>query len=445
MKINNQFGFSMVMVLMSFAIIAGITNVIIELSKNNKKENAVARMSAFTEAERRRVSTLLADNQLCRLPANFGNQNPIRAAATLTELRTKIPQGGPPPFGPGPVFLRTTDTYYNNILRLDSMRTQVRANAVPEKRFELVLEYLNLATEMNHAGRVRTTIVIPMYMRVVAGNVTDCYALTENDQIQDVVTASCSPGAMTTNAIKNSNLITGAAAPNIAHECQHNATFAVPATNESDCPSTPGVLGRTTALARFYKDPLTGALSFPINMSLIAPGGDCRGITASAGTMTCPVGQHIFDINAGILQCAIIGSARDPVTCTPGQLIYKFGGPGTLCLTVNCNASPYHFVSSISGGVLTCYRAASTTCALGEYVYQYTLGGGDLCKPLPAISKTCPPSWFGQSVVRGGAALPGGNFNCGFVNKSKLCAPNSPTTFMNSFTPTGTAAVCTRY
>jgi hypothetical protein len=424
---NTEKGFSIVMALVALALVASGTSYIIGLNKNSKVQSAMVRSTSFTELEKRRISTVLANNDTCKLAVNFGNgsTSPIQgniAALYATPTVTLIARGG--------LYYKSDITATGGVLKISNIQTRVDpTTAFPgtSKQYELVIDYSDpTAGRSTFAGKRSTQIRIPMYMQVVGGFVVDCYAMSGNTDVNNVINASCSPQISST--VKNSNLtITGTT----VNDCQHNMTF-VTGNTSTDCPQTLTVPSQTTFLNGFDLNSGTGTVDYPITR--------CSGF--NGGTGACAANQTAYAMSSSALQCAFTGGIRDPSTCSAGQIIYHSSGTTYSCVTVNCT-NPFEFVQSISSAATTCYAAPSTICGANQYVYQFNASGTDQCAILPTFSGNCAASNYGISITRA-TTTSGGVLNCSAYNMAKPCSPSNSTTFMTGIGATGTA-VCTSF
>lgn len=409
MKNNN--GFSIVIVLASISVVVGLSYYVMGLNRNSKVQSAMVKNTSFVELERRRISAVLSDNETCKTAANFGGQSAIRVGITSLNTLTNQP-------------LVTVNTkYYNDTLTLSSIQTRINPDSPfpgTSKQYEVVLNYLDSSTGRNaYIGKKQTLIRIPMFMNVVGGLVSECYAITENNEIDIAIKDSCSPVTPAANINSYVNTANGSAI-----ECQRNVGFA--AGSSTDCPLTPT---RTTALGGFDQNISNGTVTYNTSR--------CTGITAA-----CPAGQTAHAIVDSNIQCDDVGSARDPVTCSPGEMLYHSGGTSTSCVSADCTV-PLEFVQSMNSTSETCYSAPATTCPPNQYVYIFDKNGTDQCKILPAMSGSCAPSNYGDSITRATTTV-NGTLNCSAYNKAKSCGSPSPTTYMTGTNASG-AASCSAF
>ncbi|MBC7427781.1 MAG: hypothetical protein H7336_04155, partial [Bacteriovorax sp.] len=412
MKNKNQSGFSIVMVLVSLSLVVGASYFVMGLNKNSKQQSARAKNTSFTELERRRISAVLADSATCGksvAPINFFGLAAVRGVGSFSTLYTFT----------GDKLVDVGQTYFGGTLRLDSMETRVNPDNPflgTSKNYELVLYYKDIAhtiagkTYTNFIGKKQTIIRIPMYMNNSAA-ITECYAITENTDIDTVVNAACSPA--TSTSLKNSYIN---AASGTTIECQHNITFD-PGPLSTDCPLS-------TAFAGFDQNTTNGQVSFLLTR--------CTGMSGGGAATTCTAGQFAYGVSASTIQCAVpVETTRDPTLCTSGYMLYHGVGNATSCVAANCTGSAYDFVQSISSSSTTCYTAPTSNCPVANtYAYQIDLvTGAATCKILPIISGSCAASWYGTSVTRA-TTTANGTLNCGAYNKAKICSPNNSVTFM---------------
>lgn len=404
------------MVLVSLSVVVGASYYIMGLNKNSKQQSAAAKNTTLAELEKRRISALMSDSETCKLVANFGGGSATKGLASLTHKN-------------GSVIAAVGQQYQENTLRLNSIVSRIRPHFPPgdpnpfigtAKQYELLLTYGEATTGRSaYVGKKNTIIRIPMYFNDPA-TVSECYAMTENTDIDLVVNHTCSP--VTAATLKNSNI-------NATNACEHNVTFS--SGTFSDCPKSATI---STAFNGFDQNSGNSTVSYLTSR--------CTGMSGSAAATTCPPRQTAHGVSSSNIQCAYVGGSRDPTTCADGQVIYHTSGTTTSCVTVNC-ANPFEFVQRLTSASTICFKAPTTSCPAGQYVYEFSPSTGDKCKILPALSGSCTGSDFGTSITRATATV-NGTLNCTYYNKAKPCSPNNATTFMNSVSATG-AANCTTY
>lgn len=435
-KKNMQSGFSIVMVVVALGIVAAGTNYIISLNKKNQVASSVSRSTSLIEAERRRVSGVLSDNNTCKLPGNFGGAAPVRANISGLVVAN------------GSALITKNNMYFNGALPLVDIST-VQKIPNNSKGYELVLTYRDSTTNNERSafiGKKQTQIRIPMYMKVEAGVVVDCYTISENKDLDQAITNSCSPSS--TIAVENKNSVLHYTIEGAVADCKRNIVFDTNPTSSN--PYT--TCATNTPDYRF----MSGIKIAPVSTAVDAGNsivfesaslcGNILGVGASS-TQACTATQIVHSMTNNALTCNNPGaSARDAdggsPLCGAGQLLFWNSTAATTCVTVDCTSIPNNFLQKISGGVVTCFKVESRTCPAGQYISGFDGSGVPKCEDLPIVSGTCA-SQYGTAVSRDTSAGAGGNLTCSSgVTVTKNCSA-SPTTFAYELTPSG--ANCTTY
>ncbi len=403
------------MALFALSIITGGSVYIMNLNKQSKVESAMSRSTTLVELEKKRIATILGDNNTCKLAGNFGGQVPVRAS--INNLVNSS----------GNKFVELSGTSFNKLLTVTSISSRLAIASDPnasdigtDKGYILTIKYSDTTlnnTRNAYTGKKSSIIEIPMYMKLAAGNVIDCYSLSQNNNVNLAIRAACSPASPGTT--KKSLLNIGATTES---DCEHTINFDPPAGTFTSCNSTAtgSVPSKTEALSGW--DLVGNKMTFPLTK--------CSGIATN-----CPTpNTNSYGINASSSLCSYPGGSRDGA-CGAGQILYHTSGSTTSCVTVNCN-NAFEFVQSINSGSTTCFKAPATTCPANQYVSVFNNGAPDTCTILPAWSGSCAASNFGSSVTRA-SATSNGTLNCSPYNKSKVCPAPSTTTFVSQFTATG--------
>lgn len=418
---NSNSGVSIVMVVVALAGVSAGTLYIMDLNKNAKTQFAQARSTSYAEMERRRIGAILGEKTTCSLSNNFGVGTKNVIQNDLAGLYTS---------DNATIFLAKNSTLYNGALTVSNIRTRVNPSAASlgltgSKAYELVVTYIPGKSKAFGTGRGTVVVRVPMYMKVDgSSNVTDCYAMVGNTNVDTAIAASCSPG--TAADVKTS--YTTATSASTVSDCNHNMNFA--SGTVTDCP-TVGTNPTQTVLRGFSL--ASNVLSYP---SL-----NCT--TAMTGAGSCTTDMGAYNISASSPVCAYPGGTRDGA-CASGQILWHTSGTTTACVTVNC-VSTYQFVQTVNAGGTTCFEAPATTCPAGQYVYQFNPDGTDQCRILPVVSGTCAASAFGTSITRA-TGTSGGTLNCTAYNMAKACPSPSSSHFVTSVNSNvGGTPNCTQY
>ena len=403
------------MALFALSIITGGSVYIMNLNKQTKVESAMSRSTTLVELEKKRIATILGDNNTCKLAGNFGGQVPVRAS--INNLVNSS----------GNKFVELSGTYFNKLLTVTSISSRLAIASDPnaseigtDKGYILTIKYSDSTlnnTRNAYTGKKSSIIEIPMYMKLAAGLVSECYSLSQNNNVNMAIRAACSPASPGTT--KKSLLNIGTTTES---DCEHTINFDPPAGTFTSCNSTAtgSVPSKTEALSGW--DLVGNKITIPLSK--------CSGIATNCPTLN----TNSYGINASSSLCSYPGGSRDGA-CGAGQILYHTSGSTTSCVTVNCS-NAFEFVQSINSGSTICFKAPATTCPANQYVSVFNNGAPDTCTILPAWSGSCAASNFGSSVTRA-TATSNGTLNCSPYNKSKVCPAPSTTTFVNQFTATG--------
>ena len=446
-KINNSYGFSLITALIGLSLVTLTISYMVSLSKNATLTTASTRTTTLLELEKKRIASVLTDNDICKLNTAFGGKPPLRS--NINEI--VIGMGGLGPIRlitsldqPDPAFptviSKRINRYHNGILTVASIHTKAIIDPSDplmgtSRGYYLQINYSDTASvnpneRINYTGRNNASIIIPMYMKLDgSGNVEECYALTLNSEIDKAINASCSPDPIGAPVCldnnKNSLLTKNADGSNI--DCQHSVTFNnVPVPDLLKCDSTPiSMVPSKSTLLNNWK--IVGRI---INFS----SSDCSGISSQ-----CLADESSFDFLGSNLSCGFAGGHPKDSPCAPGQILYHSAGSNTVCTTVTCPLSET-FIQRIDPTGATCYKAPTTTCASDEYVKIFNENGSDVCAKLPVMSGACGPDEYGKSLIRDNATQ-NGTVSCSPYFKEKRCGPTVlPNRFATSFGPSLTVA-----
>lgn len=426
-RYNSQSGFSIVMAIISLAIIAGGTTYIININKQNKVQEAHARSTTFTELEKRRISAVLSNATTCRRTLNFGQQVPNVTKTSLVTGDQTVPAKVLVSSVPG------SNQYFNKVLTLTSIRLSAPNPAITGKNYELILTYIpNAQQKIEFTGNMQTVIRIPMYVKIANGIVDDCYALTENSNIDQVITASCSPDTLANSNANNKSTLTYD--NGVAASCKNDTIFEDAPNSKTTCADT--ILFKGFGLAG-------NTLTFPTTTF-------CSGLIAPAnGSTSCSSGQSIYKVTASNVGCGYAGAdLKDAdaksAMCSAGQILWRNAGGDTACVNVSCTGSS-DFVQTVSASGTTCYSAPTTTCGPDQYVSKFNADGTYVCSDLPVLSTgaNCDGvTYYGYAIVRA-TSTAGGELKCAAYTKTKNCPTPTSTTF--AYRLSATSADCTTW
>ena len=436
---SNQLGVSLPMVIMALGLVSAATYTIYFFSKSGRQQAAVVRKISYTELERKRISTILADSINCE--ANFLNKNPggstFNAGTIYNNLVTASPVA---------TFATTSNTnkaneYYklggagsvtSGVLKLSDIRTTW--NGINSNGGNLVLTYLDSSANNDHlafSGSKYARIVIPMYFNVVGGQIKNCYAITENTKVSDAIANAC----ITTTP---KNVVYYNKTGTILNNCLNNIEFQNAATNTTDCSGMAG-----TYLSGI--DIIDKTSATDTGHSIQIKTDKCKGFTSTnPASVGCAPGGSAYGIAGGVIKCDYAGATKDTPQCTAGQMLVKTGSTSVTCLTVDCSTTgPQHFINAISGSAVTCTTAPTSQCAANQFVKGFDSTGTAICGNMPVMNGSCASGEYGVSVTRN-AANYNGTLNCSAYVKTKSCSPSTNTNFVTSFSASGTAN-CTAY
>jgi hypothetical protein len=425
---SNNLGFSVITAIVALAAMTATTAYLMNISKNATLVSASAKATIYIESERSRISTALADNNTCMRVGNFSGQPPVRGSiASLLSAN-------------GSTLVAQNAEYFDKTLRVERIQTRLAvatdlgvdpADIGTARGYVLQIDYLDTtANNMRSAftGKKQSIIIIPMYMKVVASDVVECFTLAQNSKVNTAIRDSCSPASLAST--KNSLLdLTGS----VASDCKHSLTFATSAATGDNtvCNSTPSNSAPSTFTA------LSGWDLVATSSAIDVPTTKCKGIATSCST----VEQSAYTISGSTASCSYAGGARDGA-CGAGQILYHSSGTGTTCTTISCPGA-HSFVRSVAPAGATCFTAPATTCGTNEYVKIFNETGGDVCGILPTMSGNCAAGSYGVSVTRDNATA-NGTLNCSAYTKTKACATPARYTFATAFGASTTAS-CTTF
>ncbi len=421
----NNSGYSLVFSIIALSVITGLTAYLMDSKKVNSVDSARARSTSLVEVEKSRIATALSDNSVCAdtLQANsFYNK-----AATRPDIASISARGGS-------TLVAKNQEYHNGLLKVSNISTRRMISTDPgyfagaeatDNGWILQIDYTeSIAGNKNFSGKKNTFALIPMYMKVVGANITNCYALGQNEKIHIAIKDSCSPetlAALTNN--RNSTKNVGAT---IESDCEHKIVFQDTTLDQTSCIDTndPANVagGQTNALIGFNIDSTTGELTFLTNK--------CMGIDT-----TCLGATAMWKITNSVPSCEAPGFNR-AAPCAAGEVLYKNAAGDYRCVSVNCPIAD-QFVQSVGVAGATCYQARTDPCGANRYVKDFNPDGSVDCAELPVTTANCGPNEFGQNITRNA-----GNYNgvmsC-LAMTAKACVNPGRTNFVTGFNDSTTA------
>ncbi len=431
------------MVIVSLAIVMGLTYYVTDYNQMAKKNAARSKRRSYVELERKRISTLLSYSENCGI--NFRTFSPGGATWATGQPYSRLKDTSNNIFATkiaSDAASGKANEYYRSagagssatgVLTLVDIRTtwDGTPGAGGKANGAVYITYREaLGTNKDRAaftGSRGSMIAIPIYFKVSAGAVSECYAITDNAKISEAVGFSCYAGAANSIQYSTSNGTT-------VDYCSNTVTFQN--TNDTTCSTNNFLKGFT----------ITAAVAPEAGSKLSVNNTNCAGLVSSTPSdTTCPVGppvQYAYSLTSGVVSCAVGGESHDG-TCAAGQMLLKTGATSSSCLTVDCSTvSAYHFVNSLSNG-LTCAAAQPSACGANSFPTGFDASGNASCGALPAMSTaTCAASYYGVSVSRNTGTY-SGSLNCAYYNKAKSCPSPGYTTYVTSFS--SGAANCTTY
>lgn len=450
---NNQNGFSIVMVISALALVAAGTAYIIDINKNNKNVAARSRSTSVAETERRRIAGILSSSETCKLTGNFGGQDAIRP--DISQLIVSATPAVIP-------LVQKNASYFAGILKLTNISTWQKTPG-SAKGYELILDYSDPTDTVLHkhgafVGKPHTQIRIPMYMKLAGtpAKVVDCYAISENSELDTAIQNACSPDPLIPSANKAS-VLNKTTEGNIA-QCQQNVItdtnystsyssnpYTTCVTNTPPTPDYKFMSGVNISQVNTATDVGT---SIQFQASSLC--GNILGVGA-ASAQACTLDQRTWKMNNNTLSCEDPGAAPSPrdsdagsPLCAAGNLLFHKSASSTSCVNLTCpTANDFFQKLSAVDGTVSCYPVKTKNCDPGQYISGFDGTGTPSCKDLPVVSGTCGTQ-YGTAVSRTTAAGANGNLTCSSgVTISKACSSPGVTTFPYELTSNG--ANCTTY
>jgi hypothetical protein len=432
MSVTNNKGISIVMVMVALALVSSGTYFVLQLTKESKVTGSLAKNISLVELEKKRIAAVLADNRTCKLATNFGGV----AFGGSTLSRTSLVTGA------GDILAATGSSYYDKMLTLDRIEVHTAGGTPGPKNYELILSYLNNTSSSNYSGKKHAVIVIPMYMEIVGGVITNCYARSDGTEVDEIIRASCSPTSIVSSVANVKSVLN--LSNTVPVGCTNDITFldtSIPTNENTTCSGHLLLMGIT----------MTGATSPDIGNSIhvlnvndptYTTTSYCGGLQGAVSSSNCAANTYMYKLNSSAATCDQPGDARNVISCSSGDLLWWNSSTSSTCVTVTCSAG--QFVNQITSSGAICYQAPPTTCAAGEYVKEFRTSGSDVCATLPVIgsANTCTGSSFGTSITRA-TTTTDGVLNCTNYNKAKSCSSPSNTTFAYQLTASG--ANCTQW
>jgi hypothetical protein len=357
--------------------------------------------------------------------------------------------------GLGQPLVTVNATYYDGRLKVSSIRweaTVTPASSATPKEYRLVIAYNDGTSADNNSqrnafvGKKQSVIEIPMYMKVVSGVISECFAMTENKDVDLVISQSCSPITANTNRKSALSIKLG-----VAVDCSNQFNFS-DNTNillrNSTCSSNKVMTGFSLSAGVPGTD-ITAVTGNTVNISPNTSPDYCASLPGTASSSNCPaavsvngttVQQVLYSLSSSAASCAYTGVTRDPPVCGAGQLLWRSSASSLTCVTANC-PNLNEFINSVTSSGTTCFKAPATTCSGTQYVKEFRSNGTYVCDELPVMTGNCAGSTFGYSITRA-TATAGGQLNCAAYNKAKTCGVTSTiySTFAYSFNSSTTAS-----
>ncbi len=409
---KNQAGFSLVMALVGLAIVTSGTFYIMELKKEDQRTYALTKNLTYTEQEKKRISTILSDSANCTSAFNSKSAN-----ATWNTLSLSTATGNFLNVGTGANAL-----YYKTLQLVQLQTRQLSATSG-----QIILTYKNDSTQhsMAYVGKSTSSIVIPLYMNISGGNITDCYATTTNAQLPTIISAACgvTPNAPTYPDTFNYAYMTKDSTGTTVASCVRETMLGASTANGATINCAVG----------------TGITGFNLTTVAGSTGGQRIEIpSCSAPVQACGGTTKMYSYVNSAIGCDNVGAgAHDSGSCSVHQGTWWTSSSTVACASMDCSSGgTYNMIRQIYP--LICYQAPSNSCPAGQYVKIYYSDGTVQCDTMPVISGNCAPG-FATYIARntGGS----GSFTCTAYTKSKTCASPSITTYVQSFN-TSTTANC---
>lgn len=413
--LKNQIGASIILISVAIAIVGAGTAVIYNMTKDNTVSAAKSKTTTLLELEKRRISGILSNNEICKLATNMGGKSDVQAS--IAELKANAS---------GQKLIAVGDVIFNRQLRVNNIATVIKT-AGSAKGYELVITYgqPTSSTGMTFVGKKQAQVRIPLYQYVSGGLVVDCFTMSENSVVDSAISNACSPSKYLTASGLN---YLSKTADGVISGCNTEIVFDTnyPGNNPyTQCSNTLFMNGLTTNTVGTNGRALKFTSTF------------CNNMTGTGSTVSCAAYQGAYQLTAtGGVNCQYPGVTRDAdggsSLCGSAQLLYRTGTSATTCVSVSCGANAY--VNSITSGGTSCYTVPTLTCPAGQYVTGFNASGTPTCADLPVWSGSCAGAQFATGVTRNGSA--GGSLNCGAFNIAKSCAAPSASTFMSSMDAT---------
>jgi hypothetical protein len=412
--LKNQIGASIILISVAIAIVGAGTAVIYNMTKDNTVSAAKSKTTTLMELEKRRISGILSNNEICKLATNLGGKPDVQAS--IAELKANAL---------GQRLVAIGDVIFNRQLRVTNIATVIKT-AGSAKGYELVITYGQplSSTGMSFVGKKQAQIKIPLYQFVSGGVVTDCFTMSENSVVDSAISNACSPSKyLTANGLN----YLSKTADGVISGCNTEIIFDT---------NYPGNNPYTSCSGTLFMNGLTTNTILTNGRALKFTSSFCNNMTGTGSTVSCPAYQGAYQLTAsGGVNCQYPGVTRDSdggsALCGSGQVLYRTGASSTTCVTVSCGANSY--VNSITSGGAPCTNVPVLTCPAGQYVTGFNASGTPTCADLPVWSGNCAGAAFATGVSRSAGA--GGSLICGTFNIGKSC-PGGASVFMSSMDAT---------
>lgn len=461
--LKNKLGVAIVPIMIALGVVGAGTVLILNVKKASQKNTAVAKNLTFVEVEKRRISGILSDVQVCSLATNFGGKNPV---GTYTKLVTATGDSLIEKFAP-PTF---TKTYADGMLQIYDIKTIATKGTPKANEYELQITYremdrttgtYSIATNNQRSafiGKKQAFIKIPMFMKVKAdGNVGECYAMTENSDVRTVVKQACSPTTLVSSESKVGSILNTKGG--IELNCTHTFNFNSGLVSDCAAATNPNTLMRAFLMPDGTVDAANGVDAIQGNSVSMSPNTSpeyCTGLDSSNASTwstnsTCTGANRVYNVTSSSNVCTFPGNARDSAagspSCGSGQMIFRTNNTTTSCGYAQCT-SAYGFANEFfvqtlnASGNATCYKAPTTACGANEYAYRYTKDGTPECKLIPFRNTSCPGGSYGSGISY---ATDPYTLTCASYTITRGCTQNSPTNTTFAYQITHTGVNCTTY
>lgn len=380
--LRNHNGFTLIEIVIASGLLAALSLGVMQ-TMHTMQKGQVQSETKMEEIEiRRLVTTLLADKVACQNTL-VGNN----IGANITSIKN----------AGGATLYQTGNTYGNNSIKLTNIKT-VDLNQVGTDGTRVVNLVLTLQKQKKLAGSTSKDATIQLNVKApsATGVITECFGdsqqIVENSCISIGGTWNGATCTLNNFVLKTGDTMTGAlnltsaaATGNIsaAQFCSGGNCKAITdlALSNQLCPN-----GQVANGTKADGTPNCRALQCPANQYFAGLDISNNAICRPYPTNTCPTNEYVSQVNAnGTVQCAVIPNTATS-TCPVGQVLQSINAGVPTCVNkgagTSCGAGQVVSAVAADGSVTCINKGPGTSCPAGRAITTVAANGSVTCSSI---------------------------------------------------------------